>query len=647
MNKLFYFRLAAQNLRKNGKFYIPYLLAGIGNVMMFYIMVYLRTNPAMENHESLGIVLGLGTVVIAIFSSVFIFYTNSFLMKRRKKEIGLFNILGMEKKHIACVLSAETLYTALISIGGGIGLGILFSKLFLLLMTKIMGYGVEFGFSVSAIGVASTAAVFCAIFFLTLLYNLGRIHLSKPVELLSSSSVGEKEPRVKWPIAFFGVVTLAAGYILALKIETPTTAFLMFFAAVILVIIGTYCLFCACSIAVLKMLRKNKGFYYKLKNFTTVSGMMYRMKQNAAGLAAICILSTMVLVTISTTVSLYMGRNDMVTSMYPREICSNSTAAENAPAVQDAFAQSTRALGLEIKNPIAGRSRSLNVISVDGSYEDAPASVSSGEVVAVSLVPLSDYNSTFGTNFQLASGEALAYPTGNFVLSDTVTLGGQAVHIAQRLDESPYIGSGNYTAITGLILVVPDEEATSLYRAMGGTQEQFAYSAAFDVDATPEQIAALQEDLWTRLNGICGIYARSELYTEWNAMYGSFLFLGIFLGCLFLMATVLIIYYKQISEGYEDHDRFRIMQQVGMSRREVRQTINSQVRMVFFLPLAVAALHILMAFSMIRKLLLLFSLTDVKLFALCTVGTLLIFSAIYALVYSFTAKTYYKIVRST
>ena len=191
------------------------------------------------------------------------------------------------------------------------------------------------------------------------------------------------------------------------------------------------------------------------------------------------------------------------------------------------------------------------MISVDGSYEDAPASVSSGEVVAVSLVPLSDYNSTFGTNFQLASGEALAYPTGNFVLSDTVTL-----------DESPYIGSGNYTAITGLILVVPDEEATSLYRAMGGTQEQFAYSAAFDVDATPEQIAALQEDLWTRLNGICGIYARSELYTEWNAMYGSFLFLGIFLGCLFLMATVLIIYYRQISEGYEDHDRFRIMQRM-------------------------------------------------------------------------------------
>ena len=192
MNKLFYFRLAAQNLRKNGKFYIPYLLAGIGNVMMFYIMVYLRTNPAMENHESLGIVLGLGTVVIAIFSSVFIFYTNSFLMKRRKKEIGLFNILGMEKKHIACVLSAETLYTALISIGGGIGLGILFSKLFLLLMTKIMGYSVEFGFSVSVLGIASTAAVFCAIFFLALLYNLGRIHLSKPVELLSSSSVGEK-----------------------------------------------------------------------------------------------------------------------------------------------------------------------------------------------------------------------------------------------------------------------------------------------------------------------------------------------------------------------------------------------------------------------------------------------------------------------
>ena len=645
----FFPRLALVNLVRNSRYYGPYLLSCGALAAMYYILRFLTWNEVIQTVRGaayLQVMMSIGCFVVALFSTVLLLYANSFVMKRRQKELGLYNILGLEKRHIAALCFWETLLCAAVVIPGGIAAGILLSKLILLLLLKLVQIPVQFGFSVSVRGVGETAVLLGVLFLLALLWNLLRLGRSRPIELLHSDSAGEREPKTKRLLAVLGLAALLGGYAIALTTRNPVNALMLFFVAVILVMLGTYCLFTAGSIALLKRLRANKGFYYQTRHFTAISGLLYRMKQNAAGLAAICILSTMVLVTISTTVSLYMGRNDMVTSMYPREICSNSTAAENAPAVQDAFAQSTRALGLEIKNPIAGRSRSLNVISVDGSYEDAPASVSSGEVVAVSLVPLSDYNSTFGTNFQLASGEALAYPTGNFVLSDTVTLGGQAVHIAQRLDESPYIGSGNYTAITGLILVVPDEEATSLYRAMGGTQEQFAYSAAFDVDATPEQIAALQEDLWTRLNGICGIYARSELYTEWNAMYGSFLFLGIFLGCLFLMATVLIIYYKQISEGYEDHDRFRIMQQVGMSRKEVKRAINKQILLVFFLPLLMAALHMVFAFEIICNMLLVFGMVNRLLFFGCTAVTFLIFAAAYVVVYRITAHTYYRLVEA-
>ena len=649
MANALYPKLALTNLGKNKSTYFPYMLTSIVCIMTYYIMQSIAMNEGLMEVPGAAIAMTiffLGTGIIAVFCIALMFYTNSFLIKRRKKELGLYCVLGMEKRHVALVLFFETLFTAIACLALGLVFGVLFSKLLFMALLYLLDFATPLAFSVSVPSLVTTVVLFACIYGATLLYNMVHIRLANPVELLHGGQKGEKEPKTSWLLTFVGLAALAGGYFIAVYFKSPLNALLLFFVAVFLVILGTFCLFTAGSIALLKALRRRKNFYYRPNNFIAVSGMMYRMKQNAAGLAAICILSTMVLVTISTTVSLYMGRNDMVTSMYPREICSNSTAAENAPAVQDAFAQSTRALGLEIKNPIAGRSRSLNVISVDGSYEDAPASVSSGEVVAVSLVPLLDYNSTFGTNFQLASGEALAYPTGNFVLSDTVTLGGQAVHIAQRLDESPYIGSGNYTAITGLILVVPDEEATSLYRAMGGTQEQFAYSAAFDVDATPEQIAALQEDLWTRLNGICGIYARSELYTEWNAMYGSFLFLGIFLGCLFLMATVLIIYYKQISEGYEDHDRFRIMQQVGMSRKEVKRAINKQILLVFFLPLLMAALHMVFAFEIIYNMLLVFGMVNRLLFFGCTAVTFLIFAAAYVVVYRITARTYYRLVEA-
>lgn len=667
MNKLFYFRLAAQNLRKNGKFYIPYLLAGIGNVMMFYIMVYLRTNPAMENHESLGIVLGLGTVVIAIFSSVFIFYTNSFLMKRRKKEIGLFNILGMEKKHIACVLSAETLYTALISIGGGIGLGILFSKLFLLLMTKIMGYSVEFGFSVSVLGIASTAAVFCAIFFLALLYNLGRIHLSKPVELLSSSSVGEKEPKVKWPIALLGVITLAAGYILALKIETPTTAFLMFFAAVILVIIGTYCLFCACSIAVLKMLRKNKGFYYKLKNFTTVSGMMYRMKQNAVGLANICILSTMLLVTVSTTVSLYIGAEDSLRNEFPRDIIVRCSAIEEEDfdGICEEMRQSVVSCGGEMLDTIAYRfdvytvGRSGGVFDMYGGDEM--------RVCRLVLVPLSEYIRNGGENIGLDGGEVLYYsPNVPWTYNECEFRGysgeGVKLTVKKTLDDLVFADEYYYDDPDICYFIVKDDSvlcslAEVLFCDEDRDIERYYIAPdallEFDVDgpdgmqnriltAFIERLGETSDYEYNYILPRCVDDSRQDFMS----IFGGLFFIGIFLGSLFAAAAVLIIYYKQISEGYEDKKRFEIMQKVGMSRREVKRSIRAQVLMVFFLPLVTSFVHLAFSFNMISRMISIVGFTNVPLFVCCTAATALAFAILYAVVYARTARIYYKIVES-
>ena len=515
MANALYPKLALTNLGKNKSTYFPYMLTSIVCIMTYYIMQSIAMNEGLMEVPGAAIAMTiffLGTGIIAVFCIALMFYTNSFLIKRRKKELGLYCVLGMEKRHVALVLFFETLFTAIACLALGLVFGVLFSKLLFMALLYLLDFATPLAFSVSVPSLVTTVVLFACIYGATLLYNMVHIRLANPVELLHGGQKGEKEPKTSWLLTFAGLAALAGGYFIAVYFKSPLNALLLFFVAVFLVILGTFCLFTAGSIALLKALRRRRNFYYRPNNFIAVSGMMYRMKQNAAGLAAICILSTMVLVTISTTVSLYMGRNDMVTSMYPREICSNSTAAENAPAVQDAFAQSTRALGLEIKNPIAGRSRSLNVISVDGSYEDAPASVSSGEVVAVSLVPL---QTIILLSAQTSSSLPAKSPLpihGKLCAFGYCYLGGQAVHIAQRLDESPYIGSGNYTAITGLILVVPDEEATSCTVPWAERREQFAYSAAFDVDATPEQIAALQEDLWTRLNGICGIYARFPSY---------------------------------------------------------------------------------------------------------------------------------------
>ncbi len=654
MNSILYPKLALTNLAKNRSTYFPYMLTSIVCIMTSYSVVFISTNEGLAMVPGGNITLTmffLATLVIDLFCILLMFYTNSFLIKRRKKELGLYCVLGMEKRHVALVLFFETLFTAIVCLILGLLFGILFARLMFLALLYILDFATPFAFSISLPGVASTVVLFLCIYGATLAYNLRSVRMAKPVELLSSTNRGEKEPKTSWVFTLVGLLSLGFGYFLAVTVKNPIQALLWFFAAVVLVIIGTYCLFTSGSIALLKTLRHNKHFYYKPNNFISVSGMLYRMKQNASGLASICILSTMVLVTVSSTLCLYMGRTDMLHSMFPREITTSFfiDGDDSRPEqVQAAFTQALADAGLTAEKRTAARSLTLNVLDHGGAY-GIRSSADEMNDAAFSLVPLSDYNAAEGAQpVSLAPDEALLYPIGDFGTPETLNLGGQVVRIVEVLREQLFSGVGTYDGATGAVLVVPDDQVRPLYSALygsdgAGDQERFYYSAGFDVPgATNQQKLDLALDISARVEGI-RVNCRSEVAAEWDSMYGCFLFLGIFFGILFLMATVLIIYYKQISEGFEDHDRFIIMQKVGMSQKEVRRATSKQILTVFFLPLGAAALHMAFAFPLIRRVLMLFSLNNVGLFFACTGATFLIFAVVYIFVYRATARVYYRL----
>lgn len=655
----FYPRLAMVNLLRNRQFYIPYLLSCSGTAAMFYIVSYLSRSQIIAGVRGapyLQALMMLGTIVVALFSIVLMLYANSFVMKRRRRELGLYNVLGMEKRHIAHLMLWETLLCALVSLLGGIVAGLLFSKLVLLLLLYMVHLPVQFGFEISTTAIVNTLMLFGILFLLTLLFNLIRLGRSRPVELLRSENSGEREPRVKWPLVVIGLAALLGGYYISLSVKDPLSALLFFFIAVILVIIGTLCLFTTGSIAILKHLRRNKAFYYQPRHFTAVSGMLYRMKQNAVGLSNICILSTMVLVTVSTTACLYLGLDNILNQMYPTEIqVAQMQVNEEQSSTPEFLLEKARETAEE-----TGRT----ITSETYCYYSIVAALYSGNSLIFDYAPTADpgdlylmtaedYTRLTGESVSLGPDEVLAY-TSKGSLPNTIFIDDNPYQIVEHLDTFLNLSQLIYTARDQIALVVSDEKQLEtilslvekstvssnlrLYLEIDGTDaEKLAYADA--LQQTYETAAAE--------NGLNYPWVQSRQYNaeDFYAMYGGFLFLGIFLGILFLAATVLIIYYKQISEGYEDRRRFQIMQQVGMSEHEVRSTINTQIRMVFFLPLAMAALHIIVAFSMMRKLLMLFSLNNTALFVLCTLITLLLFSAIYALVYSITAKSYFKIVR--
>lgn len=653
MNKFFYFKLAINNIKKNAKTYIPYILTCIGTIIMFYNMCFLARSKDIDS-ESLKTVLFLGTEVIGIFSVIFLFYTNSFLIKRRKKEFGLFNILGMEKKHVARIMFVETLLIGIISLVIGLLAGILLSKLMILLLFKIISFEVRFGFEIPISAVFSTFILFSGIFILNLIYNIYQVHLSKPIELLKGGNVGEKEPKTKWILVCIGTVCLGIGYYIALTTESPLAALNLFFVAVVLVIIGTYFLFTAGSIALLKILRKNKKYYYKLKHFISVSGMIYRMKQNAVGLANICILSTAVIIMLSTTISLYAGLEDVLRTRYPRNIIVNATnvSDEQANKLDDVIEQQITMANVSQKNVVRYRSMGFTTIQKNASFTvNHSSSYGSDNMALIVFITLDEYNKLENKSVSLSKGEALLYTVKGDIPGNTIDFDGFELSIKERLSSLNL--ENNMSELTNSYYVVVDNKDTikQVYNSLNGNQknmDELSYYYGFDINGDQNDQINLLADLQKAIKGI-GIegYAEgpvSERESFYSA-YGGLFFLGLFLGFLFIMATVLIIYYKQIIEGYEDKERFEIMQKVGMSHGEVKKAIKSQVLMVFFLPLVTAIIHIAFSFKVITKLLLIFGLTNTPLFVFCTAITILAFAIFYAIVYALTARTYYKIVR--
>lgn len=670
MHKGIFFRLAKQNIRNNKSTYIPYMITCIFCIAMIYMMEFLRDCPtldqAVRQADEVRMIVFTGEIVVEIFCIIFLIYSNSFLMKRRQKEIGLYNILGLERNHIGIVMFLETIITSIGSLAGGIAAGIIGSKLALLLLLKLLHIPSVLGFYISVKGIFTCLFMFGIIFLMILFLNLAKIHLSRPVELLRGNNTGEKEPAAKWLMALTGFICLGAGYYLAVTTESPIKAITIFLLAVILVMAGTYLLFTAGSIVILKFLRRRKSFYYRTGNFISISGMLYRMKQNAIGLASICILSTGVLLMISMTVSIYFGINDIMLNRYPYDVDMSVTSISEEEC-QTAIEAFEKAIA-DNKVPVEKSVEEIYLDIVCSKNADQilikPTNTirNSDSVLVLSLLNQAEYERLTGISANLNDGEIFAwYPSA--VQKDSVSVDETEFTVKKWLDKNP-LTCGEDAVSDNAVLVVTDEDfkkfdemRTEMYKGVSSAPagEDLTLHLGLDITGsetdkidfgTPVMAAVkdlkknggLSENSWIT-SGI-----RQQEYESYYADNGSLLFIGIFLGSLFLMGTAMIIYYKQISEGYEDQKRFEIMQKVGLSRREVRSSVRRQILMVFFLPLLMAMLHITMAFPMIRRLLLLFGMTNTKLFIGCTAGTVLIFAVVYGLIYLMTARSYYHIV---
>lgn len=673
--KTLYARLAWTGMRKNRRLYLPYLLSCAGMVLMFYILMGLSGSPVLEHMSGGGsstIILRLGTVVIAVFALIFLFYTHSFLIRRREREFGLYNVLGMGKGNIARILLWETVITYGLTTGTGLLLGMVLYKLAELGMVRLLQVPVTYTLTVSVSSLLAAAALFAAIHTLILLNGLRQLHGVSAVGLLRSESVGEKPPKAQWVLTAAGAVLLAGAYWLAVSIREPLAALTWFFAAVIMVIIATYLLFISGSVTLCRGLQRNKKYYYRPQHFVSVSSMAYRMKRNGAGLASVCILATMVLVMLSSTTSLYFGAEDSLMARYPREL-SISYGVEDVEYLSDSSVKELREeilAVLEKENCTPQNVQDWRSLRIYGYLNSTRADFErtdeesqtiyrpDGEIYNFVFVSALDYNALTGENVTLDPGEAAVYTTrGSRFSGKEVDFGyGLRYDVAGYLDTPLENGSIAMDIAPTLVLVVPDLTEAEHGLAALGQYPACRWNYGFDTGLPAEKQAEISNSLYdanigmhddyTEAHGIRTrtIECRTMNEADFFGTYGGLFCLGIILSVEFLFAAVLIIYYKQISEGYEDQSRFGIMQKVGMTKTEIRRSINSQLLTVFYLPLVMAGLHLAFAFPMIRRLLLLFNLNNVGLFALTTVISFVMFGVLYALIYRITGNVYYRIV---
>ena len=668
MNSLLYAKLAKTNLSKNRQNILPYLLSCIGTVIMFYIMSTLAVSDGfkkMIGEAAIQEVMQFGVYIIGLFAVIFLIYSNSFLTKRRKKEFGLFQILGMEKKHLAKILFFESLYLWILSVGAGILLGILCYKLLflvLLKLTRLQGT-IHFAFNWKALG--NTVVLFAVIFLINYLKSLQQIHAAQPIELLHGEQEGEREPKTKLLTALIGLICLGLGYYLALTCQNPMEALGKFFGAVLLVMAGTYCLFSAGSIALLKLLKSNKRYYYQTRHFTSISGMLYRMKQNAMGLANICILSTGVLLVISTTSCLWFGMQEIIQTRFPHQIAvevNDSLVSANGGGIS-LTKEEIDALREQINGYLENQQAAKRYerdetywLAMAENKEDRVGLTTEVKGFADGLsltefMEASEYERMTGQATNLKPGQVLVLTTKEKPYGyDTIRFGDAVSCEVKHMEnaQKDTVESTNVVYDTRIIVFADREEARAAYVAVTG-KTPAGYSWNYQIDLIGDAKQQIQigqgiRDIVDQAHCDGYVEVREDNKDSLYKMYGSIMFLGIFVGTLFLMGAVMIIYYKQISEGFDDRKRFQIMQKVGMSRQEVRQTIRAQVVTVFFLPLAVAILHTVVAFPVTRQLMTMMNFPDSGIFLVATAVTIVAFAMVYLIVYTITARAYYKIV---
>ncbi len=658
---LFYSKFALNNLVKNKRFILPYILSTIFTIASFYILTSLSLGKNLDKLPQ-GIsatkqVLGFGVIVIAIFSAIFLFYTYSFLIKRRVREFGLYSVLGMTKKQIARILILETIFIAVLTLVFGLAFGLLFDKLMLLVLLKLFTAGVSFGFVITPIAVFLTILLFGGIFFLLLIYTVIKISRLKIVALLKEENNGEREPKARFILAILGLGLTGYGYYLAQTIQNPIKAITMFFVAVLAVIFGTYLIFMAVSITVLKLMKNNKTFYYKPKNFISVSGLLYRMKRNAVGLANICILSTMVLVTMGTTSALYAGSEDAYNTRFPRDIIINgyrSTEGKLAE-IEKNVKKATQDAGVEVKDLV-----SYNMLNVVGRLNGTEINYVSeftgsfDKIKSIVVLELKDYNKVSKEQRTLNTGETLLFidKKGKYEANE-ITVQGVNLKIKEKLTDFPgALGTAAANIMDTYYVVVKDNAdvkkiESALKKKLNiseGEGEIFNY-VGLNISDKSKEAKVIENFKQLEKEGNINIEGKAENETNFKGFYASFLFIGVFISMIFVVSQVVIMYYKQISEGYEDKGKFGIMRKVGLTDKQIKQSIRSQVLMIFFAPLAVATLHTVVAYPFIEKILKLFLATDNNVFLIALAVTIAVFAVFYLIVYLITSRIYYRIIK--
>ena len=677
MRAALYPKLAWTGIKKNRKLYIPYILSCIGMVMMYYIISYISLADSVKNipqGDNLATILGMGKFVIVAFALVFLIYTNSFLVRRRNKEFGLYNILGMDKNAISGVIVWESLIVAIISIAAGLFFGIAFSKLAELCMLYMICAESNFNLTVSSDSVKYTVLLFAAIFLVLLIKSVVNVRRLNALELMKSESTGEKPPKANWIFAVLGVIILGTAYTMSLTIKSPLSAIFSFLVAVIMVIAATYLLFMAGSVALCKILQKDKNYYYKKNHFVSVSSMAYRMKRNGAGLASICILSTMVLVMIASSASLYFGADDAIAARFPQQNQINlylnnieSLTDGSTDQVIEKYEKVFADYNVKPKNVTQYRYAQITGLLTDGDIDPDSSHIinnmiSYDNLRSLYFMSVDEYNRLMGTHLNLESGDTMTYTFRCTYNKNTFEMGGVKLNVIGKLDRFPHFGDTHTSIVPSILFVVSDlkdiQPLETLADFNGDQMLDICWYYGYDLDEVNDEAVEIfykqkenlnkydfvrkSEDrvLSSSYSSDCLAEQRDDFYFT----FGGLFFIGIMLSIVFIFAMAMIIYYKQISEGYEDQSRFDIMQKVGMTKKDIKKSINSQTLTVFFAPLIMAGMHLGFAFSPIWKLLQLFNLNNLGLVLGVTAIAFAVFGIFYAVIYKITAQGYYKIV---